>query len=217
MKAPTYFTGLDLGQAHEFTALAVLKRTLVGEPKPAHPPQRLYAVRHLHRFSLGTPYSEMAAHLATLFADKPLARSRLLVDQTIVGWPVLAELRRAKIQAKLTALTITNAQHADGLLVPKKELVSTMQILLQTRRLTIASSLPKADLLAEELANFKVKKPAIDGNDLADWREAPHDDLVFAVAIAAWQGEREPLPMRMKGMLATPGCPGLLPYPDPWR
>jgi hypothetical protein len=27
-------------------------------------------------------------------------------------------------------------------------------------------------------------------DDVIEWRERPHDDLVLAVAVAAWQGER---------------------------
>jgi hypothetical protein len=44
--------------------------------------------------------------------------------------------------------------------------------------------------LVEELQNFQVKVTAADKEDALSWRERPHDDLVLAVAIAAWQGER---------------------------
>jgi hypothetical protein len=204
---PVYFTGLDLGQAHEFTALAVVEQSML-TPKP-NEQVRHYAVRHLHRFALSTPYQAMAEYTAKLFAKPPLARSRLLVDQTIVGRPVMDMLRKAPIHASITPLTITNSQQAKGLLVPKKELVSVMQILLQTRRLTIAATLPDAAILAEELANFKIQKPLVHGEGLADWREAPHDDLVFAAAIAVWQGERTPLPGKFHGCVARPGLFGL--------
>jgi len=45
----------------------------------------------------------------------------------------------------------------DGFHVPKKELVSTIQVLLQARRVQIASGLPYAETLARERQNFKVK------------------------------------------------------------
>jgi hypothetical protein len=210
VNAPTYVSGLDLGQPHEFTALAIVERTVEESTQPA---LRHYAVRHLHRFLLGISYSDIGAHVAKLFVEHPLPQSRLMVDQTMVGRPIVEELRRAKIQAKMSALAITAGLHsglgARGvLLVPKQELVSTMQVLLQSRRLTVASSLAEAALLVEELANFKLKKPP-SRDDIADWREAPHDDLVFAVAIAVWQGEREPLSWVCKGVVARPGCPGI--------
>jgi hypothetical protein len=73
--------------------------------------------------------------------------------------------------------------------VPKKELASTLQVLLQARRLKVAKQLPEADTLVEELSNFKLKKPPPGDDAVAEWREGERDDLVFAVAIAAWEGE----------------------------
>ena len=55
---PDYFLGLDLGQTRDFTALAVLERS---PPTDADTTveQSEYAQRHLHRFPLGTPYTEI--------------------------------------------------------------------------------------------------------------------------------------------------------------
>ena len=70
-------------------------------------------------------------------------------------------LRRAPIGCTLHAITITGGHSVtaaeDGIHVPKKELVSVLQVLLQSRRLKIAPSLPDARVLIAELANFKVK------------------------------------------------------------
>jgi hypothetical protein len=72
--------------------------------------------------------------------------------------------------------------------VPKKELVSVLQVLLQFRRIKVPSSLPQAQILVQELLNFKAKIRTPSDDTLAEWREGTHDDLVFAVAIAAWVG-----------------------------
>ena len=45
----TYFTGLDLGQATEFTALAVLERTIGPSPAQSGRDVKRYGVRHLER------------------------------------------------------------------------------------------------------------------------------------------------------------------------
>ncbi len=155
-----------------------------------------YAVRHLERFPLGTPYPEIAARLAGLFAAPPLARGVLAVDLTAVGRPVLTLLRRSQIRARLLLPVTVTAGHravpdeVGGMLVPKKELVSTLQVLLQARRLKVAPTLPEAQTLTQELANFRMKVTPL-ANDMLDaWREGPHDDVVLAVALAAWQGER---------------------------
>jgi hypothetical protein len=44
----------------------------------------------------------------------------------------------------------------------------------------------------EELLNFKVKiDPKTAHDSYSVWRENPHDDLVFAVALAYWLGENQ--------------------------
>ena len=74
--------------------------------------------------------------------------------------------------------------------VPKRDLVSVLQVMFQTGRLKIATSLPLGPVLVDELMNFRAKiTPA--GNDTYEaWRERDHDDLVLALAIAAWYAER---------------------------
>jgi hypothetical protein len=65
-----------------------------------------------------------------------------------------------------------------------------MQLLMQARRLHIARMLPDAAILIQELTNFKVKLTAAAHETFEAWREGQHDDLVLAVALAAWMGEQ---------------------------
>jgi hypothetical protein len=178
--------------SRDFTALALLERT----NPPVHGAALQYAVRHLERLPLGTPYTEACTRVTALFATPPLANSKLIVDQTTVGKPVLDLLRQAKMRAKINSVTITAGHKASwddgGWLVPKKDLVGTLQILLQAQRIKVAPTLPEAQMLVQELMNFKSKVPTVASDVLGDWREGQHDDLVLAVAIAAWMGERTP-------------------------
>ncbi len=54
-------------------------------------------------------------------------------------------------------------------------------------------TLKEAQTLVSGLQAFKVsislKGHDSYGNDVGQWRENPHDDLVLAVALAAWYGE----------------------------
>jgi hypothetical protein len=148
---------------------------------------------------MGTPYPAQVARVKALHdrlkaeAGQP---SLLVVDQTGVGRPVVDMLRAAEL--KPVAVTITGGDSAsrDGLdyRVPKRDLVSVVQVLLQAERLKIARALPEAQTLTSELLAFKVsislKGYDSYGNDQGSWRENPHDDLVLAVALAAWYGER---------------------------
>ncbi len=50
-------------------------------------------------------------------------------------------------------------------------------------------SLADAETLVRELADYRVKISA-SGHDSYDAREGQHDDLILAVALAAWTSER---------------------------
>jgi hypothetical protein len=80
--------------------------------------------------------------------------------------------------------------------VPKRDLVGVVQVLLQTERLKFASEIPAVPMLVQELLAFRVKIDPLTAHDsYGAWREGAHDDLVLAVAVAAWYAQR-PVPPR---------------------
>lgn len=193
-----FVTGLDLGQSRDYTAIAVLERSRVPSAIPDERGEDHYAVRHLERMPLGTSYTAVCDHLVKLFAKPPLSETMLAVDETGVGRPVVDLLDTSRIQADIRPITITGGHEAHrgelmGWKVPKKCLVSTMQVLLQARRLTVAKSLAFAPVLVEELRNFQVKITESAHETFGAWREGSHDDLVLAIACAAWMGENTPV------------------------
>lgn len=202
-----YVLGLDLGQASDYSALTVLERHAVPErrvvqdlrrPSPLH---NHYAVRHLERFQLGTSYVAIIARVKQIVTmTEPRGKPRWLegsilgVDQTGVGRAVVDMLRQASLPVQLHPVTITGghqvSQEGDGYHVPKKELIGVVQVLLQSRRLTIARSLKEAAVLERELADFRVKVTVAANETFGPWREGQHDDSLLATAIACWLGER---------------------------
>lgn len=193
---PSYVVGLDLGQSQDYTALSALERTWRADPRDPTRQRGLfhYAVRHLRRWHLGTSYVQVVEDVAAMLSRPPLEGADLAVDQTGVGAAVVDVFRRAQLPARLSPVLITAGHRASrqpgGVFhVPKKELVSVLQVLLQTRRLKIAP-LPERDVLARELGAFRVKVTTAGNETFEAWRERDHDDLVLAVALAAWLGER---------------------------
>ena len=79
-----------------------------------------------------------------------------------------------------------------GQSVPKKELVTALQLALQARRLKVAPDLPDAEVLSAELSAFRLRKVSINETDAAEWRVGRNDDLVFAVALACWFADQYP-------------------------
>ena len=196
---PEYLVGLDLGQAQDYTAVAVVQlvEVLTGE-KSSYDGTPVYVihhrVRHLERFRLGTPYPAVVDRVQAMMRQEFLATdSELVVDATGVGTAVVDMLRERGLGP--TAITITGgdkvSDDGDNYRVPKRDLVSVMQVLLQSERLKVAEGLPDAGLLVQELLNFRVKIDPLTAHDsYGAWREGQHDDLVLATAVACWYGEQ---------------------------
>ena len=186
----SFLVGLDLGQAADYTALVVIERVEQQKAKPH------FHVRHIQRFQLGTSYPVVVERVKSIITQKPLeGKAQLVVDATGVGAPVVDLLRQAGLSPVAIMITggDTVSQEPLVLRVPKRDLVSTLQILLQEGRLKVAESLPEASILVKELLTFQVKITASAHDVYGSWREGSHDDVVLAICLAAWYsgGRRE--------------------------
>jgi hypothetical protein len=184
----TFEVGLDLGQASDFSAVAILERFHA---------ERVWAVRNLARFPLGTPYTEIVEQIRLLMKAWPLRDSaHLVVDGTGVGRPVLDLLKRAGLGHRLFSVTIHGGDRVtpysvgNGYGVPKRDLVSTLQLLLQQGRFKIAAGLLEEKAFFTELAGFGVRISERGHDTYGAGRANEHDDLVNAVALACWHGQR---------------------------
>ena len=204
-----FLIGVDLGQARDFTAIAVMERIeeLTGKAaKGRWLTQVRYEMPHLERPPRGTSYPAIIARLKDMIAKLPAyERLKIVVDRTGVGRPVVDLMRAAKLQ--IIPITITGSGKVSGgafggYNVPKKELVSNLVIVFQADRLKIARALPEAPVLVEELQNFKLKITTAGNDTYEAWRESDHDDLVLAAAMAAWYGEK-----RLWSILKLPPMP----------
>jgi hypothetical protein len=74
--------------------------------------------------------------------------------------------------------------------VSKKDLIGTLQVLFQEKRLKIAPTLPDVPTLIDELLSFQMKPAPPSPDPLPAWREGPQDELLYAIAIVAWWVER---------------------------
>jgi hypothetical protein len=190
--ADFFVVGLDLGQSADYTALAV--DHITHRPDLDRPGKwcRIHNIRHLQRWQLRTSYMDIADDLGKLLRHLPGAA--LAADKTGVGGACIDIFRSAKLPCRLVPVLITGGHQTtrDGneWHVPKKELVSAVQSALQQRRFSW-SDLPLTKVLRKEMETFRVKVSAATGNETFEaWRERDHDDLVLAVALAVWYGER---------------------------
>jgi phage FluMu gp28-like protein len=176
-----FHVGLDLGAANDYTAVAVVE--VVGErDDPLH-------VRHLERFR-HTLYPDVADRVEALM-DSPQLKgaSELVIDATGVGPAVTDIFTKRGRSFKAVKIHGGDTESREGSIhrVPKRNLVSALQAALQTGTLKIASSLELAEVLRQELLNFRIKINLSTGHDSYEaWREGDHDDLVLAAALAVW-------------------------------
>ena len=195
------FIGLDLGQAKDFSALGIIECVRAVTSSSGEDEITQFNCIHLERWQLRTPYPAIVANVVKMVNglkphQSPDHKPVLAIDATGVGAPVVDLFKREKINAELRPIQIVggaNVSEEFGITrVPKRDLVSVVQVALQNRTLKIAKELGEAATLARELQNFSVKITDSANDIYGAWREGTHDDLVLAVALALWTANRKP-------------------------
>lgn len=153
-----------------------------------------YDVRHIERLPLGMSYVDVVAYVARLMNRAPLVgTTRLACDATGIGRAVIDQMRAAGLKPTPVVITAGSAE-ASGphgyKRVPKVDIVGQLDVLLHSERLRVAEELQFAGALVDELENFRVRYTARGHETFAAWRESIHDDLVLALGVAVWLGER---------------------------
>jgi hypothetical protein len=196
---PRYYIGLDLGQAQDHSAIAVVERAEVLHPDrdPLTWSFRFdsrFHLRHAERIELGSPYPEVVEHVKQLSRRFPLEPKNvtIVVDATGVGAPVVDLLRRGGLGCPVVPVVITGGdmETSDGVRyrVPKRDLMAGLQVAMQKRRLVAAQGLRSLPALLEELRSMQVKISE-GGTERISGRR--HDDLVLALSLAWWRASRE--------------------------
>jgi hypothetical protein len=195
--------GVDLGQSKDPTTVAVVeqrKRVIAPQTPYSHvkaleavlrTEPATYAIRILEKIPLGEAYPLQAHRVKQILARESVAvhNPDVWVDYTGVGRAVFDIFKQERVP-NIKATTITFGGQAGpnghgGHSVPKVELVSKLQALMHTGRLSMPSSLPLGRAFRDELLDFRVTYTDV-GNARFGAREGTHDDLILAVALAVY-------------------------------
>jgi hypothetical protein len=175
-----YYLSIDWGALNDYTAIVILE---VENGRGS--------VVHLQRLELGTPYPAQVDTVKGIYSSLQMFRLPITVvsDTTGIGRPISDLLNAAGIQH--IALTITGGttptKTGNEWHVPKRDLVSSLLVALQSDLLKISHNLTHAVTLTNELQNFKIKVKARTGHDSYEaWRESDHDDMLLATAQACY-------------------------------
>jgi hypothetical protein len=187
---PHYTLGIDPGQSADPTALALLEQDQVDQP--------IYRLRALHRFPIGTPYTELPRALWSRLTTDPLdGHVKLAIDATGVGAPVVDYFRDHLPEITIYAITITAGTNTTGTHrdphVPKRDLISTASVILEQRRLHIAANMRDTPTLSDELLAYRRTLNEC-GYYTYQAASGSHDDLVLALSLALWTAEHKRIP-----------------------
>jgi hypothetical protein len=227
---PELTLAVDPAQAFDYTGLVALEHHAgsPSDPRPRYTARMIERWRHKPYTMLPSLVRRAEEKLRRLAADELFAavgavvdpwhdvRLTLVVDASGVGAPVIDLLTDAglvPVSVVITGGFQVNRLDGRGFSVPKADLVSAVQLLLEGRRLRIPKELPHAETLTRELENFRYDispaghvrygaGPA--GSEAVLWRgDGSHDDLLLATAIAAWHAETQVIPELSPAMLAA--------------
>src|SRR5262245_3871221 len=205
-RSSRFVVGLDLGQSIDPTAIAVLeKKTGVidhGSDADRHcgltthlqKPASRIEVRYLKRLALGLSYPTIIEHVIELMGRAPLCGAEnqrpaeLVIDETGPGRPVgdiFVQSGLKPIRVSIMPGNEVTPQGNNRWHVAKSILISNVDALLNTGELKFSAGLTEADAMKAELQDFR-RKLSETGKATYGAIAGKHDDLVVAVAIAAW-------------------------------
>ena len=180
----TTFVGVDLGKRENCSAIVVVERfeevpnftdVLRGKGLKTR-----YVVREAERVMLGTPYTEVVVRVKQVVGfvkTKGSGSVVVVVDETGPGVPVVEMMRELRMGCQVMGITITAGQHATGSSVPRAELVTKLQLMLERGELEIAAGCTHGEELLRELEYLQLSGKA----------SGESDDLALALALACWR------------------------------
>ncbi len=194
MRDREFILSLSLGSGGVSSGLAVVEPKPIARKSdkeasaPGHDEAVNFEVIWLERFGADRRYPAIIGRVAEIVAMRQLGQHyTLLVDITATGRPPLKLFEdRGQYPRALQVVAGTEETYVSGVQsVPRRDMVSAAQMLLQSNRLLVAAELEFARDLVVDLQAFDPQPPPA--------RQAPHrnEDLVRAVAIAAWWGDRQ--------------------------
>ncbi len=193
MRSDHHIVSLSLGTMAEPSALVVVEpSTKVWHPKDGkrdRDSENHFNVTWLERFPAGRPIPAVVARVCEVVSDKRLAkRCTVLLDITSTGLAPRRVFEARGLYPDLIDLTNTGAEeYTKGMhRVPLRDVVGAAQVVLQTARLKVAHALELAETLVADLMAFD-PKPIERNPDLRGGRNA---DLVLALAVALWWGDK---------------------------
>lgn len=177
--------GMDLGQKHDPTAIAVVETEIRRQAERA---DIYHVVRHLERLPLGTLYPAVAARLGALVTglrERGTPAGRVYVDAT-GAWSAIDMIRATGVSMTPVSFTYGDRrvvkEHGE-ISLGKAWLVNRLQVLLQTGHILLPKTV-EAQTLAKELLDYEIRVDTDANEKYGAFSTGAHDDLVTALGLA---------------------------------
>ena len=191
---PTYSVCLDVGSERDhsvFTILRILDHKIANPAEPVDDSgMPHYGLVYLEQMPVKTQYNAIMDR-ADYIITSVKRDCHFLVDATGVGNPVVQMLQHlAPIPIVIVSGHTVNARENGGYNVPKREIVTSLQAIMHSRRLMIAAGLPHLEDLRKQMLSFKMKQRDTGSLGFEAATERTHDDIVMSLAVNVWYLER---------------------------
>ncbi len=193
MESGESIISLSLGAVAEPSGLVVVKPWSWLYPPAGRAPAvgggTQFDVIEIKRFTVGCPLPVIVNRVSEIASDRQLnKRAIILLDISSVGPAPLRAFQSRGMYPAAIDLTNTDAEGYvnDAQRAPLRDVIGTAHVVLQTARLKVAKDLDLAETLYSDLQAFD-PKPIARNPDLRGGRNA---DLVLALAVALWWGDR---------------------------
>jgi hypothetical protein len=192
---PRFLIGFDLGQRDSHSAIAILELLTINT-RDRDPVTYEFVLAHelrlthIERIPLDRSYHGIAQHLRATIAKLPTPkRADLVLDATGSGAPFVdLLLSLGAVGADVTRVAFTSGTRQSYSsrvhLVPKKDLLHSLNLIINSPLFRIPPDLPNRHLLLTEMEGYR-SAPTPAGN--IRFLPGPTDDLIMALALAAWK------------------------------
>ena len=167
--------GVDVGQSQDFTANCVIKPVRKGSRMEYH-------CGLIERLPLGTSFVDIVERAREIHER---VGGTVVIDSTGVGKPVV-EMAENAIPGEVIGLLITAGEKPNDWNIPKRVLITGLQISFERGELKLRPGLAFGETLAEELLNYRVKVTSHKNEVFSPWRDRKHDDLILSLAIGLY-------------------------------
>ena len=122
-------------------------------------------------------------------------RVDIIIDATGVGAAVADIFWDQGIPVTKAMITSGTRAHWEHRIqyIPKADLIGKANKLLQQRRVKIASGLKEAQVLQDEIRNYRYQITTNRSQTFGPWRASQHDDVLFSLCLALWRADSMPL------------------------